>query len=127
MLIISENFEYNPTWFYHPIKVDGVEYSYDPGEVVPVTDPSDPEYGKTVQQIVGADKITDAMIIEHREKDTWEQMRKHRNELLKLCDWTQGDDVPDNIKLPYQTYRKALRDITTAATTSEVVWPIKPS
>jgi len=127
MPMINEKFEYNPSWYYHPIKIGDVEYSYDPGEVVPVTDPSDPEYGKTVQQIVGADKITNAMITEHREKDTWEQMRHHRNELLKLCDWTQGDDVPDTIKLPYQTYRKALRDITTAATTADVVWPTKPS
>ena len=99
----------------------------DIGEVVPVTDTSDPEYGKTVQQIVGSDKITDAMILEYREKDTWEQMRKHRNELLKLCDWTQGADVPDAIKTPYQTYRQALRDITKAATTADVVWPTKPS
>ena len=127
MLLISENFEYSPSWIYHPIKVDGNEYSYDPGVQVPIADESHEDYGKTVQQIVGADKITDAMITEHREKDTWEQMRKHRNELLKLCDWTQGDDVPDTIKLPYQTYRKALRDITTAATTADVVWPTKPS
>ena len=127
MPLINEKFEYSPSWYYHPIKVDGVEYSYDPGEVVPVTDTSDPEYGKTVQQIVGSDKITDAMILEYREKDTWEQMRKHRNKLLIQCDWTQGVDVPDAIKTPYQTYRQALRDITKAATTAEVVWPTKPS
>ena len=65
MPMISEKFEYSPSWHYHPIKIDGVEYSYDPGEVVPVTDTSDPEYGKTVQQIVGSDKITDAMILEY--------------------------------------------------------------
>ena len=127
MPMISEKFEYSPSWHYHPIKTEGVEYSYDPGEVVPVTDTSDPEYGKTVQQIVGSDKITDAMILEYREKDTWEQMRKHRNKLLIECDWTQGVDVPDTIKTPYQTYRQALRDITKAATTADVVWPTKPS
>ena len=36
-------------------------------------------------------------------------------------------DVPDAIKTPYQTYRQALRDITKAATTADVVWPTKPS
>ena len=54
-------------------------------------------------------------------------MRVYRNQLLKESDWTQGDDVPDTIKLPYQTYRKALRDIGDAATTADVVWPTKPS
>ena len=67
------------------------------------------------------------MITEHREKDTWEQMRAYRNKLLIECDWTQGVDVPDAIKIPYQTYRQALRDITKAATTADVVWPTKPS
>lgn len=124
---LNTNFEYNPSWYYHPIKVDGKEYSFDPGEIVPILDESHEDYGKTVQQIVGADKITNAMITEHREKDTWEQMRHHRNELLKLCDWTQGSDVPDAIKNPWATYRQSLRDITKAATTSDVVWPTKPS
>jgi len=124
---LNANFEYSPSWHYHPIKVDGKEYSYDPGEIVPIFDESHEDYGKTVQQIVGADKITNAMITEHREKDTWEQMRHHRNELLKLCDWTQGSDVPDAIKNPWATYRQSLRDITKSATTSDVVWPTKPS
>jgi hypothetical protein len=127
MSLINEKFEYSPSWYYHPIKIDGEEYSYDPGEVVPILDKSHEDYGKTVQQIIGADKITDTMITEHREKDTWEQMRKHRNELLKLCDWTQGVDVPDAIKNPWAIYRQSLRDITKAATTSDVVWPTKPS
>jgi len=127
MSLTNEKFEYSPSWYYHPIKIDGNEYSYDPGVQVPITDESHEDYGKTVQQIVGADKITDAMITEYREKDTWEQMREHRNELLKLCDWTQGIDVPDAIRNPWATYRQSLRDITKAATTSDVVWPTKPS
>ena len=127
MPMINEKFEYSPSWYYHPIKIDGNEYSYDPAVQVPITDESHEDYGKTVQQIVGADKITDAMITEYREKDTWEQMRHHRNELLKLCDWTQGVDVPDAIKNPWATYRQSLRDITKSAKTSDVVWPTKPS
>tara|TARA_B100000941_G_C28274842_1_gene433400 strand:+ start:250 stop:648 length:399 start_codon:yes stop_codon:yes gene_type:complete len=118
-------FEYSPTWEYHPIVVDGATYDFDPGIEVPV--PEDHEdYGKTVQQIIGSDIITDSMITEHRELDTWEQIRQHRNKLLIECDWTQGADVPSNIKDPWATYRTALRDITTAATTADVVWPTKP-
>ena len=80
-----------------------------------------------MQQIVGSDVITDELITKHRELDTWEQMRKHRNKLLIACDWTQGADVPSNIKDPWATYRTALRDITTASTTADVVWPTPPS
>ena len=119
-------FQYSPTWDYHPIIIGDKRYDYDPSAEVPV--PLDHEdHGKTVQQIVGSSIITDAMIAEHKEKDTWQQMRVYRNQLLKESDWTQGDDVPDTIKLPYQTYRKALRDIGDAATTADVVWPTKPS
>ena len=85
------------------------------------------EYQNNFQQIVCISTITNAMITEHKEKDTWEQMRVYRNQLLNECDWTQGVDVPDAIKTPYQTYRQALRDITKAATTADVVWPTKPS
>ena len=119
-------FEYSPTWRYHPIVVDGITYDFDPGIEVPVPEGHD-DYGKTVQQIIGSDKITDSMITEHREKDTWEQIRQHRNKLLIECDWTQGADVPSAIKTPWATYRTSLRDITTVATTADVVWPTKPS
>ena len=57
----------------------------------------------------------------------WKCIRKQRNNLLIECDWTQGADVPSNIKNPWAIYRTALRDITTAATTAEVVWPDTPS
>ena len=57
----------------------------------------------------------------------WKCVRKQRNNLLIECDWTQGADVPDTIKSKWQSYRQALRDITKAASTSDVVWPTKPS
>lgn len=120
-----EEFEYSPTWLYHPIVIDGVEYSYDPSAEVPVM-PDHEDSGRTVQQIVGDDIITDDMIIEHRELDTWEQIRQHRNKLLIASDWTQGADVPNNIKDSWANYRTALRDITTAESTTDVVWPTKP-
>ena len=123
---MSNEFVYSHTWNYHPIVIGDAIYDYDAGAEVPV--PSDHEdYGKTVQQIIGSDIITDAMIIEHRELDTWDQMRAHRNKLLVESDWTQGADVPTSIKDAWATYRTALRDITTASTTADVVWPTKSS
>ena len=118
-------FQYNIQWEYHPIIIGDKRYTMDPSEPVPPIDTEN--FGKTIQELVGKDIITDEMIIEHREKDTWEQMRAYRNKLLIECDWTQGADVPDAIKTPYQTYRQSLRDITKAATTADVVWPTKPS
>lgn len=122
-------FQYNIQWEYHPIIIGDKRYTMDPSEPVPPIDAEN--FGKTIQELIneelGEDIITDEMIIEHREKDTWEQMRAYRNKLLIECDWTQGVDVPDAIKTPYQTYRQSLRDITKAATTADVVWPTKPS
>ena len=118
-------FEYDRTWEYHPIIIGDKIYSYDPSAPIPPVDTEN--FGKTVQEVVGKDVITDAMIAEHKEKDTWDQMRAYRNELIKLSDWTQGADVPDAIKLKWQSYRQALRDITKVATTADVVWPTEPS
>lgn len=123
---MSDVFEYNPTWSSHPIIINGTIYDYDPSLLVPVPEGHE-DYGKTVQQIVGSDKITDAMIAENKELETWAQMRKHRNRLLVESDWTQGEDVPSDIKTPWAEYRKKLRDITEASSTSEVLWPTKPS
>ena len=118
-------FEYDRRWEYHPIIIGDKIYSYDPSAPIPPMDTEN--FGKTVQEVVGKDVITDEMIAEHKEKDTWDQMRAYRNELIKLSDWTQGADVPDTIKLKWQSYRQALRDITNAATTADVVWPTEPS
>ena len=118
-------FEYDRNWEYHPIIIGDKIYSYDPSAPIPPVDTEN--FGKTVQEVVGKDVITDAMIADHKEKDTWDQMRAYRNELIKLSDWTQGADVPDTIKLKWQSYRQALRDITKVATTADVVWPTEPS
>lgn len=55
-------------------------------------------------------------------------LRSERDRKLIECDWTQGADVPDNIKLAWQPYRQALRDITeTYSNMLDVVWPDKPA
>ena len=54
-------------------------------------------------------------------------LREERNRKLAETDWSQGADVPDEIKNAYTSYRQALRDITnTHNNPRTVVWPDKP-
>ena len=63
------------------------------------------------------------------------EVRIERNKKLVETDWTQGADVPDRIKNPYQTYRQALRDFPTDSSKwtmddngmLSINWPTKPS
>ena len=63
------------------------------------------------------------------------EVRVERNKKLVETDWTQGADVPDSIKNPYQTYRQALRDFPTDSSKwtmddngiLSINWPTKPS
>ena len=120
-------FQYKIEWIHHPIPLpDGKISMLDPTVLVPAP-PDHPDYGKTGIEVTGADILTPALVAEYKEKNTWAQMREYRDKELLDSDWTQGNDVPDSIKIPYQTYRQALRDIGNAATTSQVVWPTKPS
>lgn len=57
------------------------------------------------------------------------EARTQRNGRLSECDWSQGEDVPDFIKLPYREYRQALRDITSHVNWPHLTrddWPTKP-
>jgi len=54
-------------------------------------------------------------------------LRRERDKLLAETDWSQGDDVPTELKNRYVTYRQALRDITeTYNSYLTVEWPDKP-
>lgn len=54
-------------------------------------------------------------------------LRRERDRLLAETDWSQGADVPTDLKSKYTTYRQALRDITdTYDSYLTVVWPDKP-
>lgn len=60
-------------------------------------------------------------------------IRTRRNSLLLESDWTQGLDSPlnDQQRSEWQTYRQALRDITTqyditTTAKTDIVWPTKP-
>ena len=53
--------------------------------------------------------------------------RQKRNELLKQCDWTQLNDIPEATQLLWQPYRQVLRDIPDSVGFPQtIVWPTIP-
>tara|TARA_B100002052_G_C15722189_1_gene524685 strand:+ start:89 stop:409 length:321 start_codon:yes stop_codon:yes gene_type:complete len=59
-------------------------------------------------------------------------IRYTRNKLLAESDWTQNSDVPETTRAKWQSYRQALRDITTHEKfpdtfDRETDFPTKPS
>ena len=64
--------------------------------------------------------------------DIMADVRQYRNELLRLCDWTQLADAPisNNKKLQSQTYRQELRDFPSLIDEENWTgpyWPVPPS
>ena len=45
----------------------------------------------------------------------WKELREKRDKLLVESDWSQGADVPSDLKTSYATYRNDLRDLPTTA------------
>ena len=64
-----------------------------------VTKPTDTELANAKEAAVDA--------------DWWKDLRRIRNEKLIASDWTQGADVPSDIKTKWATYRTKLRDLPT--------------
>jgi hypothetical protein len=46
----------------------------------------------------------------------WKRLRKKRDKLLADSDWSQGADIPSDLKTPYATYRIDLRNLPTTVT-----------
>ena len=46
----------------------------------------------------------------------WKLLRRTRDRLLVNSDWSQGADVPSDLKSSYATYRTDLRDLPTTVT-----------
>ena len=60
----------------------------------------------------------------------WTQVRRRRDQLLSVCDWTQVPDSPlsPEVKEAWRVYRQKLRDITnTFSNPDEVEWPDLPT
>ncbi len=56
-----------------------------------------------------------------------EEIRRERNQLLIVCDWSQAADTPQAIKDKWAPYRQALRDVPQqAGFPDNIQWPTKP-
>ena len=62
------------------------------------------------------------------------QLRQQRNQLLAQSDWRMVSDYPGSNQTEWQTYRQALRDITTQTPSLDVdgnltgiTWPTPPN
>lgn len=56
----------------------------------------------------------------------WMDVRRRRDAMLSECDWTQLPDVAESTRAAWVPYRQALRDLTSAASPADVVWPVAP-
>lgn len=73
------------------------------------------EHGKVIYNLaVNGEfgEISDFIPYVPTEEELSERIRNHRNHLLKESDWSQGADIPNEIKEKYVIYRQSLRDIT---------------
>jgi len=53
------------------------------------------------------------------------EIRNQRNSLLKETDWTQLEDIPQELKNIYKKYRQSLRDLPLQeGFPDNVVWPV---
>jgi hypothetical protein len=65
--------------------------------------------------------------IEGRVIQKWAEIREHRNELLKECDWTVLPDSPVGDKLnEWMEYRADLRNVTEQENPFNIIWPTQP-
>ena len=62
------------------------------------------------------------------------QLREQRNQILTETDWRMASDYPGSNQTEWQTYRQALRDITTQSPSLDVdgnltgiTWPTSPT
>ena len=86
------------------------------------------DYDQNVTFVDPSKKPTWAAVDGGKNDEQWITVRFKRKVKLELCDWTQLDDVPlTNTELQeWQTYRQALRDITTQSDPFNVAWPTPP-
>jgi len=69
---------------------------------------------------VAAKKLSD--------EDAWARIKNKRNNLLVSTDWTQlADTLTPELTKKYAEYRSALRNVTSAKSPSDVVWPEDPA
>ena len=116
---------------YTDVGVGGSHFSFPVGVVH--------NYGSMVWEHDSVPKPTESQLItwmnEKNAASAIADVREQRNKKLVESDWSQGADVPNSIKSPYQTYRQALRDFPSDASKwtmddngmLSINWPTPPS
>ena len=94
----------------------GQDWGFDPSITL-----NNPIEKSAVDALSDSEKTT--IITNHK----WSCVRKQRDILLIECDWVGGTDVPNGIKTKWNTYRQALRDVTSQSDPDNITWPTKPS
>lgn len=78
--------------------------------------------------------VIQAKIAELEAAEPMRQLRIKRNQLLAATDWRMSSDYPGANQTEWQTYRQALRDITTQTPSLDsdgnltgIIWPTAPT
>lgn len=85
-------------------------------------------------QIPPTEEEIQAKLAELTAAEPMRQLRIQRNQLLASTDWRMVSDYPGSNQTEWQTYRQALRDITTQTPSLDgngnltgITWPIPPN
>lgn len=74
------------------------------------------------------DKFLGVAVKKLSDEDAWSRIKNKRNNLLASTDWTQlADTLTPELTKKYAEYRSALRNVTSAKSPSDVVWPEDPA
>ncbi len=92
-------------------------------------------YNEDTEELVYLDepKVEDGKVIgvavkKLSDEDAWSRIKNKRNNLLVSTDWTQlADTLTPELTKKYAEYRSALRNVTSAKSPSDVVWPEDPA
>ena len=90
---------------------------------------SENDYNSYVVYEDSSKKPTWAQVQGGKDAEQWVQVRWLRDSKLLECDWTVLSDVPLTAekKAEWETYRQALRDITTQPDPFNITWPTPPA
>lgn len=77
---------------------------------------------------VDGGKVIGVAVKKLSDEDAWARIKNKRNNLLVSTDWTQlADTLTPELTKKYAEYRSALRNVTSAKSPSDVVWPEDPA
>ena len=87
------------------------------------------DYNSNIVYEDSSKKPTWAQVEGGKDSEQWVQVRGLRDSKLLSCDWTVLSDIPfsSGKKVEWETYRQALRDITTQPDPFNITWPTPPA